>query len=165
MAREGYIDGCASLGCGAPTCRFRKTVSLVTGRAPSDLIPQGDVLNMHRHITDLLKAPQFFLLVVGLALVLTAPMLAQQRADHKSDPGSYCCNCDRSKRRHRSRRHRGFAGPRIQRPLYHHWRMRVASSNSAMSGQELLIVSRSMPTDLQTGPRPPLCSSQASTKS
>ena len=32
---------------------------------------------MHRHITDRLKAPQFFLLVVGLALVSTSPTLAQ----------------------------------------------------------------------------------------
>jgi hypothetical protein len=32
---------------------------------------------MHRHITGRLKAPQFFLLVVGLALVLTVPTLAQ----------------------------------------------------------------------------------------
>ena len=32
---------------------------------------------MYRHITDLSKAPRFFLLVVGLALALTAPILAQ----------------------------------------------------------------------------------------
>ena len=37
----------------------------------------GDVVNIYRQITDLVKAPRFFLLVVGLAVALTAPILAQ----------------------------------------------------------------------------------------
>jgi len=37
----------------------------------------GDALNIYRHITHQLKAPLSFLLVVGLALVSTVPILAQ----------------------------------------------------------------------------------------
>jgi len=43
---------------------------------------------MHRHITDLLKAPRSFLLLVGLALVLTAPTLAQKVPTPEERPGS-----------------------------------------------------------------------------
>ena len=46
------------------------------------------LLNMHRHITDLLKALQSFPLFVGLALVLTAPTLAQKVPTPEERPGN-----------------------------------------------------------------------------
>ena len=43
---------------------------------------------MHRHITDLLKAPQFFLIFMGLALVWAAPTLAENAPTPEERPGS-----------------------------------------------------------------------------
>jgi hypothetical protein len=47
-------------------------------RTPTDVNDHnGAAWNMYRHITARLKVPQSFLLCVGLAVVLTVPMLAQ----------------------------------------------------------------------------------------
>jgi len=43
---------------------------------------------MHRHITDRLKTPQSFLLLVGLALVLTVPTLAQDVLTPEETPAT-----------------------------------------------------------------------------
>src|SRR5271166_2890102 len=43
---------------------------------------------MHRHIKDLLKTPQSFLLCMGLALVLTAPTLAQDVLTPEDTPAT-----------------------------------------------------------------------------
>jgi hypothetical protein len=46
------------------------------------------LLNMHRHITDLMKALRSFLLFVGLALMLATPTLAQKVPTPEERPGS-----------------------------------------------------------------------------
>ena len=79
----------------------------------------GDRLKMHRHIASRLLKALYFFLIVGLALALAAPMVAQRVTGAEQQSGIIAATVVDPNDGDGCGRDRGFARACIWRPIYH----------------------------------------------